>query len=289
MNKPTHVDPSLTQGNIILWVEDNLTKAYLNILWKLDKSLFNIRVGGGKDVVRAVVHDLRNQYPKVDDKIEIPVFGFIDIDFTKTNYDKWQDRDPEFFVYIPDTHEIENYLLDWNAIASCNANYKTRSINEIKDHASNYAKDLCWWIACKKVLANYHLRLVDKFPWDPSIPQIKSLSDAKSFILEEKNWYNSLPENTNHILNNSFIDKDLSDSHDYFQNLIENDTKWFKEFSGKELFRDLRGYVFRRKYDSPANMDIDLAKSIGEWQCTNKKEPKELLDLKDALKARVGI
>jgi len=76
--------------------------------------------------------------------------------------------------------------------------------------------------------------------------------------------------------------------YNYFLNKFENG-EWIHEFSGKEIFREIRGFLFNENYTNPENMDIDLAMAVGEWQYVNDRVPAELRVLKDTLKRRVKI
>ena len=53
------------------------------------------------------------------------------------------------------------------------------------------------------------------------------------------------------------------------------DGSWQSEFSGKELFRHVRGYVYTNASKSTAKavLDADLAKSVGRWQVDEKRVP----------------
>lgn len=53
----TGYSPSITRSPITLWVEDNLTKQYLLKVWQDEGSLIDIRLGGGKDVIKGIIHD----------------------------------------------------------------------------------------------------------------------------------------------------------------------------------------------------------------------------------------
>ena len=80
----THLQRLLTERPLVLWVEDTITKAYLERIWQPDDSLFQILVAGGNDSVGAVVHDLRDQgYDHV--------FGLADRDFGEGNMDSWNE------------------------------------------------------------------------------------------------------------------------------------------------------------------------------------------------------
>jgi len=205
MIKSTNRDSSLTQGKVILWVEDKLTREYLRTIWKSDNTIFDIRFAGGKSVVKATVHDLRNQ-----DESPKNVFGFIDKDFAESNYDKWQNDGPPSGIYIPKFHEIENYLLDWDALTNCDSNYCLRKFNEIKDRASDKANSMCWWMSCTQVLSHYHYQLVGEFPSNPKIPIVNCMSEAKNYIINEKNWHSSLSCNISKLFDDKILEKDLT-------------------------------------------------------------------------------
>jgi len=72
---------------------------------------------------------------------------------------------------------------------------------------------------------------------------------------------------------------------------LKNDN-WKRTFSGKEILRDVRGFV----YDPPASHvvssathDIDLARSIARWQVSNNRVPAELTTLLGHIRTKAGI
>ena len=78
-----------------MWVEDNVTKEYLQRIWQPDDQLFLIAVAEGVESVRATVHNLRtNGYSNV--------FGLIDRDFRSSNRSKCENPDQETIVYVPE-------------------------------------------------------------------------------------------------------------------------------------------------------------------------------------------
>ena len=82
MTLGSHLAPLLSQWPVIVWVEDRLTRAYLQDIWQADNALVQILVAGGNEAVAGVVHDLRVLG-------HANVFGFADRDFRSTNRDKW--------------------------------------------------------------------------------------------------------------------------------------------------------------------------------------------------------
>lgn len=64
-----------------------------------------------------------------------------------------------------------------------------------------------------------------------------------------------------------------------------SDGSWRKTFPGKELFREISGYI------SPNNPltggHLDLAEAVGHWQRTNEKIPAQIIELRSLVLVRV--
>ncbi|MFZ4856802.1 MAG: hypothetical protein ACOYL3_10435 [Desulfuromonadaceae bacterium] len=282
MTISTHLAPLLTSRPIVLWVEDRLTKEYLSEVWQADDALIQILVAGGNDAVTGVVHDLRGQgYHHV--------FGFADRDFKSSNKDKWLQVTSGIVVFRPTVLEIENFLLDWDALAGCDENCrKNRTSDEIRERAENYVRTSIWWMSCRNVLSEIRSRLVDDYPHHPTMEKVQSCEEAMAYIKTNRGWLDTFPGHAEHIMNFDEIEKSLHSAYDKLSQSFENG-QWFHEFSGKEIYRHVRGYLFNEKYAGVEAMDIDLAKSVAKWQSTNESLPEELLELSAALKMRVGI
>ena len=240
-------------------------------------------MGEENETVIGVVHDLREQgYGHV--------WGFTDRDFSHTNRANWLNPQAGIEVYKPTAFELENYLLDWLVLAGCGENMKRlhRTADDIKDRAENYAQSMVWWMACCKVLADYWERLVGMFPGYPKISQIRNLDEARDHILNDRNWFISFPTQAAHIQDTDKVNGDLTNVYDVYRNDLQSGV-WVQSFSGKEIFRRVRGYLFNRRYASDEEMDVDLAKSIADWQVLNNAIPQELLELKSVIRQRVGI
>ena len=147
---------------------------------------------------------------------------------------------------------------------------------------------MIWWMACRNVLSGYWSRLVDRFPKHSKVPHVTDRAQAENYLLTQNGWWAALPASTAHIQDNAVVTQDLLQAHNLHDTQVNNGT-WVNEFSGKEVFRSLRGYLFNRAYASDEVMDTDLAKSVGEWQAANNRVPQELLDLRAALKSRRGL
>src|SRR5271166_1167558 len=140
---------ALYSGNINLWVEDSLTTEYLSTVWSDPDVRFLI--GGGNEGVRAIVKD-------AEEAGFLNVFGLTDRDFRPTNKSSWNDPAKTFRTFVLPVHEIENYLLDPDALSTSRLNNRSLSADDIEKRIEEAASRLCWWAACRDVLAELKRR-----------------------------------------------------------------------------------------------------------------------------------
>ncbi len=117
MPKTSDLASILSQKPIVLIVEDRITKEYLYSVWGADQQYFNILTSGGHEVVKGVVADFRKHGHDT-------VFGLVDRDFGKDNVARWSATDSPPHVFQPRFHELENILLDCDALAGCALNLR---------------------------------------------------------------------------------------------------------------------------------------------------------------------
>ena len=276
----SHAAPDSTLAPIILWVEDRLTKEYLHKVWQDTEKLLDIRIGGGNESVRAVVHDQRKQgYANV--------FGFMDRDFRPSNIGRWSASDSNLEVFVPDVHEIENYLLDWAALGGCDENHWGRSQAEIEGKARTYANTMICWMSCRTVIAKYRNDVCDGFPAHPKIADIPDTAAAETFI-QTQPWYRTIGTKVTTLVAVGALHVEITTAHAACVTAFSSGN-WKNEFSGKELFRHLRGFMLNRGGAAPEELDVDLAKSVGEWQYNNSRVPQDMLDLRIALRTRAEV
>ena len=125
---------SLYRAPINLWVEDELTRAYLSAVWNSPAVAFFI--GGGNEGVRAIVKD-------AEESGFTNVFALIDRDFRQTNKPGWSDPKKTSRTFVLPVHEIENYLLDAGALAESRFNNLKKTENQIKTIMGAAAGRLC--------------------------------------------------------------------------------------------------------------------------------------------------
>ena len=144
MAEYTDLSAAYSRTPIVVWVEDDLTKQYLTEVWN-DNGV-SLLIAGSNEAVHAVVGDADLEH----------VFGIVDRDFGRTNYENWMNPDSSFKVFRLPVSEIENYLLDAQCIAGCNVNFNHRSESEIEERIAGHAQTMVCWLACRDVLADYH-------------------------------------------------------------------------------------------------------------------------------------
>ncbi len=274
MTLSSHLAPLLSQWPVIVWVEDRLTRAYLQDIWQADNPLIQILVAGGNETVAGVVHDLRGLG-------HANVFGFTDRDFRSTNRDKWLNLNSEIEVFRPQALEIENFLLDWDALAGCTENQsrQQRSGEELCRRAETVAQSMVWWMACRRILSHVRELLISAYPHHPRQGRVTTLEEAFEYITAP-GWYSAFPDHSRDIQDRNFLELKLKETHGELIYFLTNGL-WVREFSGKEIFRQVRGYLFNTRYGNDEAMDIDLAKSVARWQIANNRQPEELTGNRD--------
>jgi hypothetical protein len=265
---------------ILLVVEDMLAKEYLLHSWGAEQKHFEVITAGGHDVVHGCVTHLRKHGA-------LNAYCVVDRDFGSPNMATW--RDPS----IPDLrgthHEIENYLLDWDALEGCEINQMGRkhTAAEIHSWAKAEADKQVYWLACRKVLHDIKHKIDFGFPEHPKIDEVKSEAEAIGYIVGAP-WRTSLLARASDIVNNNQLAGAISGAVATYQACLANNT-WHIEFSGKEIFRAIRGRIYNSSRANDNMPDETVANSVARWQAARSCVPAEITELCSALKHRVGL
>jgi hypothetical protein len=270
----------LYRGSINLWVEDALTREYLSTLWN-DPSVFFL-VGGGNEGVRAIVKD-------AEEAGFANVFGLTDRDFRPTNTSAWIDPLKTFRTFVLPVHEIENYLLD--SAALCGSRFSNTGLDQtqIQSMLEAAAGRLCWWGACRQVVAELKRRFREPFVSDPP-RTLASQGEAKAHICDSS-WFKKLASESART-EESHIDQLLADGFTLAQSQL-NDGSWRTHFAGMEIFRDIGSRICDRTritgyLPKGVEFDVDLAKDIAASQVASSSIPLDLSALLAALKRRIA-
>ncbi|HKI21650.1 MAG TPA: hypothetical protein VKA15_27405 [Isosphaeraceae bacterium] len=271
---------ALYNGEINLWVEDDLTRAYLGALW--NDSAVKFLIGGGRDGVGAILKD-------ADDAGYTNVFGLTDRDFRPSNVADWTNPAKTFRKFVLPVHEVENYLLDASALQASRYQNRGLQATAIEARMVSKSQQLCWWAACRDVIAELKQRFSDSFVPDPKQSVIDEAT-ARAHICESP-WFRKLPTETGRS-SEADVHALLGVAYAAASGRLA-DGSWRQEFAGKEILRDVAGWMCDRtvipKFPS-TDMEFysDLAKAIAGWQVANNAVPIDLAELLAALKARVA-
>jgi hypothetical protein len=270
--------PALYSAPLILWVEDPVVRDYLSSVWT-DADL-RFLIAGGNAGISPVVRSARQEG-------HTHVYGFVDRDFRTSNRPNWSNPASDLTVFVPDAHEIENYLLDPAALAGCSLNTGGQNAVAIEARLVQRASELTWWMACRAVLAELRQPVIDGFPRHPGPPLVTNLATAEAHICNSP-WHIALPAQVAAITTPGYVAHRLQ----HFQDLMQQSVTagdWKRDFSGKELFRNIRDWVYRGGTAGSSARDSDLAKSVGTWQRDHGAVPTELTELRSAIRSRAGL
>ena len=271
---------ALYSGQINLWVEDVLTRAYLDALWN-DQAV-KFLIGGGRDGVGAILKD-------AEDAEYTYVFGVIDRDFGVSQAVDWMHPAKTFRKFVLPVHEVENYLLDPAALQASRYQNRSIEVRAIEDRMIAKAKQLCWWAACRDAIAELKRRFREEFVPDPK-QSVGDEATARAHICGSP-WFQKLAtgaarssEGDVHAL--------LTTAHATASDRLEDGT-WREDFAGKEILRDVAGWMCdHTKIPKFPSSDVefysDLAKGVAAWQVANSAVPADLIKLLAALKARIA-
>ena len=129
---------------VVVFVEDQLTLHYLEIIWQRELAMLNIVCAGSRDLVYEFTRNYQEN--------KFDCWGIVDLDYN------WNRSFKAQRIIRLQKHEIENYLLDSNAIYQSDFNYKKtgnnkkHSENEIETKISAFMNENRYWFACCYVL-----------------------------------------------------------------------------------------------------------------------------------------
>ena len=261
----------------VVWVEDELTREVLTILW--GSCPLHVAVAGNKNVVAALV-------AAAPSSVKGRVFGVVDLDFAPPNRDAW---DRVEVLRLP-VHEAENLLLDPVCLAAVSqANGGKATPAQIEDLIVARATTMVTWMACRATLREIAEHL--EFPGDPKPNEVSSLAIAAQYIRTHRAWIDSPREWTRWSAARA-LDDALTRWERVYQDSLSHGA-WRDSFSGKELLRALREERSLRLDATPqrlprtaAERDLDLARLVARAMVESRQVPAAVSDMRAALLAR---
>jgi hypothetical protein len=282
MSALNHLSSLLTQRPIVLVVEDRITKEYLVAAWGAEEQFFTIIVAGGHRVVDGFVNDFRRHD-------QMHVFGLLDRDFGITNQPRWRAPSDSPTVLRLPRHELENYLLDWDALAGCELNKKcrNRTTTDIEARGKSEATKQPWWLACRGQLHEIQKALGKDFPVHPTLGSVTSDQSALDVITQSP-WFAEMAPRLATACDDVALKSNIQATGARYSAQLSC-ADWLQDFSGKEIFAILQSYVYTSPGKNNPEPEVELARSIGAWQFANGRVPADIQELKEALKQRVKL
>ncbi len=274
MSRSAAHDAMYASAKAILWVEDLQTQRYLTRVWNQPEDV-QTYVAGNNEAVKAIVISAGRSYPHV--------FGLVDRDFGNSNKADW----PTKRVFRLPRHEIENYLLDPIDLYNCPLHNRYRTEAEIITKLSELANVQPAWLAYRKVVRTIEKEIGRGQPGVPSCVKIPSVEVATNLI-ESSSWIATLDRRTSEWTTPGKIAAEILSAYTEFDTLQKAES-WMDDFSGKEIFRPIRDFLYTPKSGNVTDHDADFAAEIGSWQAANDRVPPDIHDLLLSLRSRVGI
>jgi hypothetical protein len=260
-----------------LWVEDEETRTYLETAWN-GESLIKLYVAGGHRHIGAVVNAAHMDWAT-------HVFGLRDRDFTKSNRSRWMDE--AIRVFAGDTLEVENLMLDAEAIAACDVNTSALDAPAIENLLVNLVAQQVHWMACRRLIAELSEALTHGFIEHPKRRSVLSCDDALQAITGSQWWSTVLPGLQGTWGQTQVLLAKLVQYEDDYSEALR-DGSWRASFSGKELLRDLRSSIWTKKQSPDPEGLQEFVRAIAEAQVKSDRVPAEVDELRVAVRTRIG-
>lgn len=256
---------------IVVWVEDETTKLYLEALWQDPQIGF--LVSGGCDNLRSFIDEAR--------KFANNVFGYRDRDFGPSNRSTWGRE----VVFRGDTFEIENFLLDEEAMAGCSLNSKGRTEAYLLGEMQRIAGGMAWWMAARATIVWMRNQVLNDFVPHPTPGIVTDRATALDSIIGSSWWKATRPV-LGPLLQQGSLETQIDQEHTRYSAALASGG-WKSEFSGKEIWSQLWRQLWRQ--NPPRSGELDTVKAVASRQRESGRVPRELGDLRDTLRQRAKL
>lgn len=265
-----------------IYVEDIETASYLSKLFKDRTSEVRFSVAGGCEgvMIRVAADNSNNS--------GVLVCGIVDRDYGPDRSSKW--GKPKTRTFYLKRHEIENYALDWQLLASV-IDSGSVGHHDIEEFVRSIATDYIYTVACNMYLAELERTIRRKRPCEKTVYP-KRIADLSA--VERENVLKDCDETVRYIEQSEIVSYVQTEGRDALngdairmkicdlvykikQSLESNE--WIDIFPGKELLKSIRCRWMASMSDE------DFIKSIGDAQ--SKNPPSDLKTIIDKICSRM--
>lgn len=291
------VTPALSTadlGNLnraVVYVEDAETASFLGKLFTTVRTVMEFVPAGGFMGVATRLQEVRTRTPTVK------AFGLVDRDYRPDRSAKWQLATTRTFQLK--RHEIENYALDWVAIASLAAQQGQSSAaitpTAVESYACQIANDYLYTVACNSYLAELERVIYINKPHEMVVypkpastltacEQKKTLLSLAAAInyLDQSKIVNLVRQKAPTALSLSGLTTSLNGHVTTFRAALNGGSPlWQEIYPGKEILRAIRCRWFAQMNDE------DFLKEIARVQVASNRIPSDLDVIVKAIQSRI--
>ena len=257
-------------SKISVYVEDEITRRYLNaIIGDKGKLVSFIVVGGAKTVLGMLEDAVRCNRKDV-------TFGIVDRDYACSDSYGWSEKSGASYYKLP-MHEIENYLLDFDAIAEFTPKGKPtgKSAEHWRIIAHTVAKEYLYSIVYNQLISDVRRKIGCKFPKQivlssspkrdyAIITNGETLHSTDDVVrrFEAEPWFGEIETGIAEFKQHDSL-LSIINSHvaNYTAILNSTDDAWKRDFPGKEMFEGITNAM-----SMTPDERCELARWIGERQ-----------------------
>lgn len=239
------------------WVEDTLTRDYLNALWLASDLKLWVGAGGA---LREIVEASRAEIAA------LRIFWMNDGDWAPNTLNQVR---PGAISYRLHRHEIENYLLDEDAIASLRQMLrKGLDAAQAASALSASAQRLVCVVAASRTLDALKQNInVASWPTQPTIASCADAATTESWLTAQltarRAELRAVQRGAGDALNAQHVTARLQREIQSAQQELQSGD-WRRTYPGKELLRDAWDDIFAVKQNAAA--EADLAKHVATYQ-----------------------
>lgn len=194
--------------------------------------------------------------------------------------------EPQIRLFTGDAFEIENLLLDAEAMAACDANSSEKDAATLETELNALAQPLAWWMSCRKTIVHFRQTASSDFISHPKRGQMTSKPPALSAIVDSSWWTTVLPALGRTVTVAEATAGSMTIMHNTRR--ISRTGRGERPFPAKKILGDIRSRLWTRNQQSGPLGKLRLVKSIAEAQRTLNRLPDEVQELRTVLRTRVG-
>ena len=271
---------SLPGAKYTLYVEDEITRRYLNAL-ESNRKLVDVRVVGGCErVIGCLEDDFRSGVNNT--------FGIVDRDFDRQAKSGWCSTGAGMPFFCLPAHEIENYLLDFDIIAKfrCPGIDPQKPASHWQSIARTIAEGYLYSIVYNQILADVRREYLADYPshlklssspargYTASLAGEKIASEAELVNkLKTNDWLSTAANRSGRLFAPEALEQRVSEDIAYYRGLLGG-ADWVRAFPGKEMFRAITNSM------SMSDVQwLDLARFVAEIQREQSKVPQDIEDV----------